>query len=494
MIRVLVFGMALAALALGVHVGESRHAHAAGPLALQQVATGLSNPLGIASAGDSRLFIVERGGRIKIYNGSGILPTPFLDVSGLVTTSGFEQGLLGLAFHPDYPATPYFFVIYTPPSGNVVLARYSVSGDPNIANSGSGVILRSIAHPGASNHNGGQLAFGPDGYLYAAIGDGGMGQSANAQLLTNYLGKILRLDVDQNVNTPPYYAIPPSNPFAGATPGLDEIWSYGLRNPWRFSFDRADGDLLIADVGEGSIEEIDYQPNGDPGGRNYGWDVMEGSSCAGGGPPGCGHASLVKPILEYDHSGGNCSVTGGYVYRGAVTAYHGTYTYGDFCSGIIWAATPNSPQWNSTQVLDTGYFISSFGEDQNGELYLADYFGGTIQRLVFTGNDTDSDGVANSSDNCPTTVNPAQNDNDDGDGPFGGWQAWVVDGTGAEGAALGGDDCDANDDNNGCSDAREPAMAPARNPANPWDFADMWVPALPAAAPVSGNETEPSRS
>jgi hypothetical protein len=214
---------------------------------------------------------------------------------------------------------------------------------------------------------------------------------------------------------------------------------------------------------------------------------MEGRVCAGGGPPGCGHASLVKPILEYGHTDGNCSVTGGFVYRGAVTAYDGTYMYGDFCSGIIWAATPNSPQWNSVQVLDTGYFISSFGEDQNGELYLADYFGGTIQKLVFTGSDTDGDSVDNSTDNCPTTVNPTQDNNDDTDGPFGGWQAWVVDGTGAEGAALGGDACDGNDDNNGCSDAREPTMAPARDAANPWDFADMWVPALPASGPATGN-------
>src|SRR5262245_39237614 len=227
-------------------------AEAVGPITLQQIATGLDEPVGITHAGDGRLFIVERGGLIRIYNGAGILPTPFLDLSSLIPASpGAEEGLLGLAFHPNYPGTPYFFVHYTNTSSDVVIARYDVSANPNVANPSSARILRTISHPGQQNHNGGQLAFGPDGYLYVAVGDGGGMDDPvnNVQNINTYLGKILRLDVDQNVGVPPYYGIPPSNPFAGATPGLDEIWAWGLRNPWRFSFDRTTGDLFIADVG-----------------------------------------------------------------------------------------------------------------------------------------------------------------------------------------------------------------------------------------------------
>ena len=281
------------------------------------ITSGLTQPVYLTHAGDSRLFIVERAGIIRIYQGGSLLSQPFLNINSLVRDTGSEEGLLGLAFPPSFsPSHAQFYVYYVNNAGDLVLARYNVSsGNPNIADPTSAEIVMTIPHPGQSNHNGGQLAFGPqDGYLYLAPGDGGGGgdPGENAQDPAELLGKILRIDVE--TGDPLTYTIPATNPYA-QTPGFrPEIWALGLRNPFRFSFDRALGDLFIADVGQSAIEEIDYEPGNDPGGRNYGWDCYEGSNSfesAGCGPVG----NYTFPIWEYGHTLG-CSVTGGYVYRG----------------------------------------------------------------------------------------------------------------------------------------------------------------------------------
>ncbi len=351
---------------------------------LQQIASGLTRPVDIAHAGDSRLFIVLQGGQIVIYDGTQILPTPFLNISSMVKCCG-EEGLLGLAFHPNYASNGFFYVFYTNLSGDLVIARYSRSADnPNLADPNSGVILLTIPHPTYSNHNGGQLKFGPDGYLYIATGDGGGGgdPNNNGQNIDSLLGKILRIDV--NGGFP--YAIPPTNPFVGQ-PGADEIWAYGLRNPWRFSFDRVTGDLFIGDVGQNAWEEINFQPAGSSGGHNYGWRLMEGFHCYNPSS-NCNDGSLTLPILEYGHSLG-CSVTGGYRYRGSqIPALFGYYLYGDYCSGRIWGALPSSGGvWSAVELLDTTLFISTFGEDNSGELYVAD-LNGAIYRIVSSTSDT----------------------------------------------------------------------------------------------------------
>ena len=266
---------------------------AADAIELELLAGGLDRPLGLIDAGDGsgRLFIVEQVGSIRIHDNGEVLSTPFLDLSSRVSCCN-ERGLLGLAFHPDYAQNDFFFVNYTDASGRTVVSRFSVSGDPNRADAGSEVEVLSFDQP-FSNHNGGHLAFGPDGYLYIATGDGGSGGDPqnNGQQLDTLLGKILRVDVD---GLP--LAIPPDNPFVGDTTARDEIWAYGLRNPWRFSFDRRTGDLFIADVGQDRREEIDLQPSGSPGGQNYGWRRMEGSICFQPAS-GCTDGSLVLPIL-----------------------------------------------------------------------------------------------------------------------------------------------------------------------------------------------------
>ena len=280
----------------------------------EPVITGLSSPVGITHAGDGsgRLFIVLQGGRIVIFDGVKILSSPFLDITSVVSSGG-ERGLLGLAFHPNYVGNGSFYVNYTNTAGDTVIARYSVSANPNQADPTSADILLTIPQP-FSNHNGGQLHFGPDGYLYIGIGDGGSGGDPqnNGQDLGTLLGKILRIDVDKG----PPYAIPPDNPFFGPGDGaLDEIWAWGLRNPWRFSFDRLTGDMFIGDVGQNSWEEVDFQPASSAGGENYGWRLMEGNSCYNPAT-NCNDSTLTLPILVYDHTVG-CSVTGGYRYRGS---------------------------------------------------------------------------------------------------------------------------------------------------------------------------------
>ena len=477
MTRLVPLCLALGAVALVLGVQARRHetapVSAAGTIALQPLAgaTGLSSPLGLAHAGDTRLFIIERGGRIKIYDAGAILATSFLDVSSLLPSSpAQEEGLLGLAFHPDYPATPYFFIHYVNASGDIAIRRYSVSANPDIADAGSGVPLLTIPHPTNDNHYGGQLAFGPDGYLYIAVGDGGsVGDPANnAQNLNVLLGKILRLDVDQEVNQPPYHGIPPGNPFAGATPGRDEIWAYGLRNPWRFSFDRTTGDLLIGDVGQYSREEVDFQAAGAAGGANYGWRIMEGTSCyTPGDPPGCGDPSFTAPIIEYAHGAGECSITGGFRYRGSqVPSIAGRYVFGDFCSGKIWSATPGSPTWSYAEELTAPFLISSFGEDSGGEVYVADYFGGTIQRIVSVG-DSDGDGVVDSVDNCPADPNPGQENADrnfiDQTPPS------TQDDRSWPNSDAAGDACDTDDDNDGILDANEAAGCNGSGPLGATD-------------------------
>ena len=341
-------------------------------IVLEPLARGLSGLTSITSAGDGRLFLTEQSGRVVIWNATSVQAGPFLDLSALVSCCG-EQGLLSIAFHPQYASNGFFFVDYTNRAGNTVIARYRISGNPDVADAASGVVLMTIAQP-FSNHNGGQLQFGPDGDLYIGMGDGGSANDpmCNAQRDDVLLGKLLRIDV--NVSAAPYYTVPPDNPFRpGGAP--NEVWSKGLRNPWRFSFDRATGDLWIGDVGQGAREEVDFAPRGSGGGsaQNYGWKVMEGTICGGGGtggcpatpaPPACGSAAYTAPVYEYDHSAGDCSITGGYVYRGsAMPSFAGQYFYGDYCTGKIWAGgqllTPRAAN------------LSTFGQDASGELYLA---------------------------------------------------------------------------------------------------------------------------
>ncbi|WKZ46118.1 MAG: PQQ-dependent sugar dehydrogenase [Anaerolineales bacterium] len=354
------------------------------PLSFVPVAGGLSQPVFVTHAGDGsgRLFVLERAGRIRVItSAASLLSTPFLDIDSLVGSSSGEEGILGLAFHPSYESNGLFFVTYTNNSGNLVLAKYSVSSDPNLANPASAAIVLTIPHPGNSNHNGGMLAFGADGYLYWSTGDGGGAGDIpnNAQNTNSLLGKILRLDI--NSGSP--YAVPPDNPFVGVSGVRGEIWGYGFRNPWRFSFDRATWDMYIGDVGQGAREEIDFEPASSTGGLNYGWRVMEGTLCYNPSS-GCDTSGKVLPVTEYVNNSATCAVTGGYVYRGSLSPQMtGIYFYGDYCSGEIWGLVQPSPGvWVSTLSVDTSFFISSFGEDEAGELYLTDYASGTVQRVV----------------------------------------------------------------------------------------------------------------
>jgi glucose/arabinose dehydrogenase len=348
---------------------------------LVPVASGLARPVFVAFApGDSRMFVLEQAGKIRTVQDGRLQPESFLDITALVGCCG-ERGLLGLAFHPQYAQNRLFFVNYTNKSGNTVIAKYRASG---VADPDSEILL-TIDQP-YSNHNGGMVAFGPDGFLYIGMGDGGAGGDPQnyAQNLDSLLGKILRIDVNgREANKP--YAIPKDNPFIGK--GRPEIWSYGWRNPWRFSFDQQTKDLWVADVGQNAWEEVHLQPSG-KGGGNYGWKILEGSRCF---VANCNKEGLILPVIEYSHREGQ-SITGGYRYRGsAIPALSGAYIYADFASGRIWAAnenkqrcSPNSrcidgSSWSSKELLRAGN-ISSFGEDPKGELYAVDY-SGTVYRL-----------------------------------------------------------------------------------------------------------------
>jgi glucose/arabinose dehydrogenase len=354
---------------------------------LVEVNSGLSQPLAITNAGDGsgRLFIVEREGRIRVVKNGILLSTPFLDIHTIVNSASGEQGLLALAFHPNYETNGQFYTVHVASDNSLVLSSFLRSqNNPDLADPNSRTTLLVIPHPTNTNHNGSTLAFGPDGYLYWSTGDGGGGgdPSNNAQNLTVLLGKILRIDV----NSGPPYSIPSSNPFYNSsTPGIrKEIWAYGLRNPWRISFDRQTNDLYIADVGQSAREEINFQPAASGGGQNYGWRVMEGSLCYNPST-NCDKSGKTLPVAEYDHTLG-CSVTGGYVYRGtSYPALQGIYFYGDFCSGILFGLKKDpGAGWQSVQLLDTSYSITTFGEDEFGEVYLADYAAGKIYRLAST--------------------------------------------------------------------------------------------------------------
>ncbi len=345
-----------------------------------KLASGFERPVGISNAGDgsSRLFITEQGGKIFIIKEGNVIKEPFLDVSDLVSRNGGERGLLGLAFHPDYKNNGRFFINYTNLEGNTVIAEYHVSSKANQADKASGKTLLTFDQP-FPNHNGGQLAFSPkDGYLYIATGDGGDGGDPreNGQALYTPLGKLLRIDVD----TGEPYGIPDSNPWIDSPDAFKEIWAYGLRNPWRFSFDRETGDLYIADVGQNKFEEINFQAASSQGGENYGWNIMEGLHCYKPNK-NCNQDGLTLPIAEYDHSEG-VSVTGGFVYRGIrEMELFGKYIYGDFATGKIWTLERKNNTWINTLYEDTDFQISSFGEDEAGELYLAHFGGGEIYQL-----------------------------------------------------------------------------------------------------------------
>jgi glucose/arabinose dehydrogenase len=353
-------------------------------ISLLRVAGGFVQPVHVAHAGDGsgRIFVVEQAGRIRILDNGVALPSPFLDVSSRVLCCG-EQGLLSVAFPPGFASKKHFYVNYTrTPDGATVVARHRVLiGDANAADPASEEVVLTIPQPFA-NHNGGQLAFGPDGYLYIGMGDGGSGGDPlnNGQTPGTLLGKLLRIDVESGAVP---YGIPPTNPFLGMAGYREEIWALGLRNPWRFSFDRVMGDLYIADVGQGAVEEVDVQQAGSPGGQNYGWNIMEGGGCYNSAT--CNTAGLTLPIATYDHSQG-CSITGGMVYRGsAFPGLQGIYFYGDFCNGRIWGLRKNGAGWETAVLPVPGnpsMNIATFGEDEAGDVYVANYASGEVLEIL----------------------------------------------------------------------------------------------------------------
>jgi glucose/arabinose dehydrogenase len=412
------------------------------PVVLQIMADGFTAPLGLRSPADGsgRLFVLEQGGAIRIVprGAARADDTPFLAFAGeggaappYGFTTGGERGLLGLAFHPDYARNRTFFLDYTDAHGDTVVARYRARSDePSRADPDSAEVVLRVDQD-YSNHNGGDLAFGPDGFLYIALGDGGNGgdpcshgQTLAPAALENtdvhghcvadrefagpdanpdsraLLAKLLRIDVDHatapgentlcaaHADGSAAYAIPADNPYARADAepagACAETWAYGLRNPWRIAFDRATGDLFIGDVGQNRVEEIDFQPARNGGGRNYGWNRCEGDQPygntgvlrMGSDCPVPDSAATPRPILSYAHQNGDCSVTGGYRYRGPVSALAGAYVYGDYCTGRVWFARQQGPKWTTTPWQRVGANISSFGEDQDGNLYLVDYAGG----------------------------------------------------------------------------------------------------------------------
>lgn len=349
-------------------------------------ANGFVRPVDISSAGDSRLFITEQSGRIFIVDSMGnTLPNPFLDIRSKVKSSGNEQGLLGLSFHPNYAQNGYFYVNYTKNNDSTVVARYSVNAaNPNLANPNSEFILMTVYQP-FSNHNAGDLAFGPDGFLYIGMGDGGWANDPGnrAQNGMEILGKMLRIDVDTtqgNLN----YGIPPSNPFVQNANVRSEIWALGLRNPWRFSFDSKTGDFWIADVGQDDWEEIDFQPATSTGGENYGWRCYEGNAAFN--TSGCGPMNnYTFPIHEYANSSIiGCSITGGFVYRGGLFELMiGHYVYADFCSGNIWSIhqDKNGTWVNTSQGQHIPMQYSTFGENNKGEIFMSGLSNGIIYRI-----------------------------------------------------------------------------------------------------------------
>ena len=372
-------------------------------IVLQPYLTGLSSPVHITNAkdGTNRMFVVQQRGIIRVVQPGQTTFTDFLNISGVVSSSGSERGLLGLAFHPQYSTNRRFFVYYTRQSdGAIEIAEYETpAGTPNVANPAAIRTIITIPHTLASNHNGGHIEFGPDGFLYAGPGDGGSGNDPlnNAQNINSLLGKVIRIDINTPVGQVPAYNIPPTNPFAGATPGADEIYSVGMRNPYRFSFDRGGtNQLWLGDVGQNAWEEVDIIVNG----GNYGWRIYEGTSCTGLDP--CvPPTNYVPPVLEYSIAGARCAITGGYVYRGTQNALPvGSYVYADYCTGeiLLWTGAP--PQ---QLLLDSPRNISSFGEDEAGEIYVVG-LGGTVERLVAAGTPTPTATPTNTPTATPTNT------------------------------------------------------------------------------------------
>jgi len=350
-------------------------------LALTPVVSGLSSPVDLQFPGDgsSRLFVVQQAGAVRIVTNGSLVATPFLDITSKVNSGG-EMGLLGLAFHPQFSQNHLFYVHYDRMSAaqvQSVIAEYHVSaGDPNVADPNSERILFTVDQP-FTNHKGGQIVFGPDGFLYIGFGDGGSGgdPQGNGQNLQTMLGKMLCIDVNSQ-SAGKQYAIPATNPFASGG-GLPEIWAYGLRNPWRFSFERGGSRLFVGDVGQDQFEEVDILE----GGKNYGWNVMEGMHCFNPAS-GCNMNDLTMPIAEYSHSEGE-AIVGGFVYKGAaIPKLAGAYVFGDYSSGTIWELVESPPgTWTRTKLLSTGRKVSSFGQDLAGDLYVVDY-SGSVLKLV----------------------------------------------------------------------------------------------------------------
>jgi uncharacterized protein (TIGR03437 family) len=343
-----------------------------------QVVSGLISPTDIQHAGDGsgRLFFAQQNGVIRVFRNGALLPAPFLDIRSKTTGTG-ERGLLGLAFPPGFAEKRRFYVHYTDLNGDTTLAQYRLSADLNVADGASETILLKVAQP-FPNHNGGQIRFGPDGYLYFGLGDGGSGgdPQGNGQNRNALLRKILRIDVEGQPGT---LRVPPANPFANTAGARGEVWAYGLRNPWRFSFDRDTNDLWIADVGQESYEEVNFQPAASRGGENYGWNRMEGLHCY---VANCNQQGLTLPVAEYLHAQG-CSVTGGFVYRGTISpGLRGIYLYGDLCSGRIWGIERQGSGWANRLLLSTRFAITTFGEDEAGEVYVADANTGSIHRIT----------------------------------------------------------------------------------------------------------------
>jgi glucose/arabinose dehydrogenase len=350
---------------------------------LTPLASGLEQPVAVTHANDARLFIALQHGQILIDDGERLRAEPFLDLSAKVLCCG-EQGLLGIAFHPHFHENGWFYISYVDLDGDWVLARFHANAGANVADAASQSIVLTIPHRQSLMHYSGNLAFGPDGYLYMGTGDGGGDDFLNAGRLDSLLGKLLRIDV----NVEPY-AIPPTNPFVGVPDARPEIWAYGFRNPWRFSFDRLTGDLWIGDVGQDLREEVDLQLASSKGGENYGWYGMEGTYCHREDTDICDATEgFTPPLFEYTHASGGCAVTGGYRYRGTASpALYGTYFYGDFCTGRLRAGVQaENGTWTARTVYLGPYLISSFGEDADGELYVVDY-SGTILALETVGQD-----------------------------------------------------------------------------------------------------------
>jgi glucose/arabinose dehydrogenase len=339
--------------------------------------SGLTRPTDLTAPNDAsgRIFILEQPGVIRMAQDGEFLPEPFLDIRDLVGDQANEQGLLGLAFHPEYAENGYFFINYTDNSGDSVVSQWQVSDNPNRADADSEQILLRVQQP-YGNHNGGGVKFGPDGFLYLSFGDGGSGGDPqnNAQTTSNLLGTLLRIDPDLGGG----YTIPDDNPFLNGD-GNPEIWAYGLRNPWRFTFDDLTGDLFIADVGQNAIEEINYVSAGTPGGLNFGWRYKEGTQPFQGQPPA--DLVLIDPIYEYTHTDG-CSVTGGHVVRAEhLPDWYGIYLYGDYCSGRVWGLLPEAEGWQQQLLFSTGTNISAFGKDEAGNIYLLNHGSGEVLRL-----------------------------------------------------------------------------------------------------------------